>query len=170
MNANNVTSWIHSDGFYNWLVKQSWNGECPKGSGVGTVFSEGIVFGGKMLDGAYSDSIRVTGDTYFIGMQPGAIQSDGAGNTIGAEDPKDSGVRVFAIRPDMPPSIEADTSTWPSLVDDAATFFQESIDSVTQTDIRQIADQYFKDWREWPAGHDDYSQENGPCQVGTRAN
>lgn len=151
MNANNVTSWIRSDGFYNWLVKQSWNGEFPKDSGVGTIFSEGIVFGGKVHDGLYTDSIRVTGDTYQVGMQAGAIKSDAFGNTIGADDPNDISFRAFAIRPDMPLSIQDDTASWPDLRMDAATYFQKSKDSVTIQDICQIAGQYFTDWKEWPA-------------------
>ena len=74
MNANNVTSWVHPDGFFNWLVSQSWNGEFPRGSGVGTIFAEGVVFGGLVNDGKYAQTLRVTGDTYFVGMQPGAMQ------------------------------------------------------------------------------------------------
>jgi hypothetical protein len=150
MNANNLTSWVRSDGFFPAIVGNSWNGEFPKGSGVGTVYQEGIVFGGKVHDGVYTDSIRVTGDTYFIGMQAGAIKSDASGNTIGADDPNDPSVRAFGIRSDMPVSIQYDTAAWPDLKSDAASFFQKGIDSVTAQDVHQIAGQYFKDWTEWP--------------------
>jgi hypothetical protein len=151
MNANNLTSWVRSDGFFPAIVKNSWNGEFPKGSGVGTVYQEGIVFGGKVHDGVYADSIRVTGDTYFIGMQAGAIKSDASGNTIGSDDPNDPSVRAFAVRSDMPASIQYDTAAWPDLKSDAASFFQKGVDSVTAQDVHQIAGQYFKDWTEWPA-------------------
>jgi len=151
MNANNVTCWVRSDGYFPPLVNGNWNGEFPKHSGVGAVYQEGIVFGGKVHDGLYTDSIRVTGDTYFTGMQPGAIRLDGAGNSIGADDPNDPSVRAFAIRPDMPASIQDDTTKWPDLKEDAASFFQKSKDSVSSQDINQIAIQYFKDWNEWPA-------------------
>jgi hypothetical protein len=151
MNANNLTSWVRSDGTFPNLIKESWNGEFPKGSGVGTVYQEGIVFGGKVRDGVYADSIRVNGDTYIIGMQPGSILTDGSGNTIGADNPNDVGVRAFAVRPDMPASIQNDTSSWPILTTDAASYFQKSKDSVTAQHIQQIASQYFKDWLEWPA-------------------
>jgi hypothetical protein len=151
MNANNLTSWVRSDGYFPAIAGNSWNGEFPKGSGVGTVYQEGIVFGGKVHDGVYADSIRVTGDSYFIGMQAGAIKSDASGNTIGADDPNDPSVRAFGVRSDMPASIQYDTAAWPDLKSDAASFFQKGIDSVTAQDVRQIAGQYFKDWTEWPA-------------------
>lgn len=146
MNANNVTSWIHPDGFFNWLIAQSWNGEFPRGSGVGTIFSEGIVFGGLVNDGKYSQTLRVTGDTYFTGMQAGAIHPDGT-----TDDKEDVGSRAFGVRPDMPPSIQSDSKRWPDLTVDAATFLSKPQASVTDGDRAQIAAQYFKDWTEWPA-------------------
>jgi hypothetical protein len=146
MNANNVTSWVHPDGFFNWLISQSWNGEFPRGSGVGTIFSEGIVFGGLVNDGKYSQTLRVTGNTYFTGMQAGAIQPDGT-----TDDKNATESRAFGVRPDMPPSIQGDSKLWPDLTVDAATFFQKPQASVTDGDRAQIAAQYFKDWTEWPA-------------------
>ncbi|MGD0591364.1 MAG: T9SS type A sorting domain-containing protein [Bacteroidota bacterium] len=146
MNANNVTSWVHPDGLFNWLVSQSWNGEFPRGSGVGTIYSEGIVFGGLVNDAKYSQTLRVTGNTYFVGMQAGAIHSDGT-----TDDQNDAGSRAFGVRPDMPPSIQNDSKLWPDLTVDAATFFQKPQASVSDADRAQIAAQYFKDWTEWPA-------------------
>ncbi len=151
MNANNLTAWVKSDGSFPVLVNGQWNGEFPKGSGVGTVYQEGIVFGGKVLDGLFPDSIRVTGNSYFNGMQPGSILIDASGNTTGADNPNDAGVRAFAVRPDMPVSMQNDTSSWPNLIADAASYFQKGKDSVTTQDIQQIAKQYFVDWTEWPA-------------------
>jgi hypothetical protein len=146
MNANNVTSWIHPAGFFNWQVSQSWNGEFPKGSGVGTIFSEGIVFGGLVNDGKYAQTLRVTGDTYFVGMQPGAMHADGTADDINA-----ASSRAFGVRPDMPPSIQSNSKLWPDLTADAATFFQKPQASVTDGDRAQVAAQYFQDWTEWPA-------------------
>ncbi|HEY6951428.1 MAG TPA: hypothetical protein VI758_03410, partial [Bacteroidota bacterium] len=151
MNANNVTSWVQGNGFYPPSVKQEWNGEFPKGTGVGIVYQEGIVFGGKVHDGLYADSIRVTGNNYQAGMQPGAILSDASGNTIGADKIDDQSVRPYSVRPDMPAAIQSDSTKWPDLKIDAATFFQKDTGSVTFSDIRQIANQYFTDWTEWPA-------------------
>ena len=146
MNANNVTSWVHPDGLFNWLIIQSWNGEFPRGSGVGTIYSEGIVFGGLVNDGKYSQTLRVTGDSYFVGMQAGAMHADG---TIDA--PSDPMSRAFGVRLDMPYSIQSNSSLWPDLTIDAATFFQKHQSSVTDTDKAQIAAQYFTDWLQWPA-------------------
>ena len=146
MNANNVTSWVHSDGFFNWLVNQSWNGEFPKASGIGTIFSEGIVFGGFVSDGLYPEKLRVTGCTYFVGMQSGAIHAD---RTV--DNPNALSSRAFGVRADMPPTIAGSPSLWPDLTIDAATFLQKPQSSVTNADKAQIAAQYFTDWTEWPA-------------------
>jgi hypothetical protein len=146
MNANNVTSWVHSDGFFNWLEYQSWNGEFPQSSGVGTIFSEGIVFGGIVSDGLYANPLRVNGDTYFVGMQPGAIHTDGS-----VDDANDINSRAFGVRPDMPPILFGDPTQWPDLTIDAATFFQKPQNTVTSSDKAQIASQYFADWTAWPA-------------------
>lgn len=152
MNANNVTSWARGDGFFNWLVSQSWNGEFPKASGVGTIFAEGIVFGGLVNDGLYTQTLRVTGNTYFVGMRPGSILTDAGGNATGPEAYKDDPlVRVFAVRPDMPLAIQNASASWPDLTNDAATFFQVSSGSVGASQIQTVAEQYFKDWKEWPA-------------------
>ena len=146
MNANNVTSWIRSDGFFDWLVSQFWNGEFPKASGIGTIYSEGIVFGGFVSDGLYPQKLRVTGNTYFVGMQSGAIH---ANRTV--DDPNATSSRAFGVRSDMPPTIADHSSQWPDLTTDAATFFQKPLGSVTNDDKTQIATQYFTDWTEWPA-------------------
>jgi hypothetical protein len=151
MNANNVTSWVRGNGFFNWQIAQSWNGEFPKGSGVGTIFSEGIVFGGFVNDGLHANALRVTGATYFVGLQPGRILTDASGNSTGPEDVASTTNRTYAVRPDLPPALQNDTLLWPDLKTDAATFFQKSSDSVTTSDIAQIANQYFADWAEWPA-------------------
>lgn len=146
MNANNVTSWVHSDGFFNWLVQQSWNGEYPRLSGVGTIFSEGIVFGGKVTDGLYSNTLRVTGDSYQVGMAPGAIHADGT------TDPVDAlSSRAFATRPDMPPTAASTPQDWPNLTADAASYNQVPQASVTDAMVQSLAAQYFTDWKEWPA-------------------
>jgi len=148
MNANNITSWLHDDGFYNWLIAGSWNGEFPKGSGVGFVFSEGIVIGGKVNDGLGTDP-RVEGDTYGVGMQPGIIRVDANGKSLGPEDPNGADVRIWAVRPDVRPG--QPSSQIPDLTSDAATFFQKAPASVTSADINQVLQQYYTDWKQWPA-------------------
>ena len=59
MDVNNITSWINNDGFHPAVVKDSspsgfvWNGAFPKGT-AGGVYTEGIVWGGKVFDGITS--------------------------------------------------------------------------------------------------------------------
>ena len=150
MNGNNVTSWVRPNGFFNWDVAQSWNGEFPKLSGVGTIFSEGIVFGGLCNDGLYSSTLRVTGNTYFNGMQAGQILTDATGNSIGAEDASSSSVnRVWAVRADVSPFVSS--SSYPDLTSDAATYYQISPGAVSSSQIQAIINQYLADWKEWPA-------------------
>jgi len=149
MNINNLTSWIRSDGYYYCELSTSWNGEFPRMSNIGFVYQEGIVFGGFVTDGL-GVSLRVTGNTYFQGLQAGVIKSD-----LSTEDPKDASVkRVWAVRPDMPPTIEGSKSEWPDLSVDATTYYRPANGnsySATSSDIQTIATQYFTDWKEWPA-------------------
>jgi len=146
VNGNNTTSWVVANGFFPWDVAESWNGEFPKSSEIGTIFAEGIVFGGIVKDGI-TPALRVTGNSYFEGLQPGCILPDGS-----AEDPSSDAVnRVWAVRPDMPPGLRGNSSQWPNLATDAATFLQKSASSVSDADIQEIAEQYFVDWEEWPA-------------------
>ena len=148
ISGNNTTTWSRSDGQFPALVANSWNGEFPKGSGVGDIYQEGIVFGGFVNDGLYTNTLRVTGNTYFQGMQPGAMNSDGT------YDPNDAGAssaRAFKVRSDMPPTIESDPTKWADLTSDAAAYNMTPQASVTDAMKSQVASQYFADWKEWPA-------------------
>ncbi len=50
---NNITSWVDERGFHHWVIGGgSWNGAFPNGSNLGVIFSEGIIWGGKVNDGA----------------------------------------------------------------------------------------------------------------------
>ena len=122
MDINNITSWVGDQGFHDRVVGGgSWNGAYPNGANVGVIFSEGIVWGGKVNDGS-SPLVRVDGNTYLSGTK--AI------------------IRLFRVRPDYKTG---------DLTRDAADFFHKSIDSVTVTEIQTLKSQYQKDWDEWPA-------------------
>ncbi len=121
ISVNNITTWVGNNGFHDWVVASSWNGAFPNGSNVGAIFAEGIVWGGKVNDGA-SPTIRVNGNTYGSGCAPIT--------------------RLFRVRPDYKTG---------DLSKDAANFFAKSLGSVTDADIQQLRDQYEKDWNEWPA-------------------
>jgi len=69
LNINNVTMWVGSDGFHDWVVGGSWNGAFPNGSSVGAIFAEGIVWGGLVDDGNLP-VVRVNGNTYGTGCYP----------------------------------------------------------------------------------------------------
>lgn len=146
MNCNNITAWVSSSGFFPSIANNTWNGEFPKGSGVGSIFSEGIVYGGLVNDGR-SPLVRVGGATYRSGMKPGRILTDGAGNVTGPQDPSDPAARVYRVRPDVRPGQLA----FPDLTDDAASFFQIPGINVEQSQIQLLKDQYMSDWTNWPA-------------------
>ena len=120
VDINNITTWVRDDGFHDWAVGGSWNGTFPKGT-AGFVFSEGLVWGGKVFDGG-TQLVRVGGSTYINGNK--AI------------------TRLYRVRPDWATA---------DLTDDAANFFQVTPDQVTDAMIEQLRAQYKKDWLEWPA-------------------
>lgn len=121
ININNITSWVRQDGFHDWLVGGNWNGSFPINHYIGTIFTEGIVWGGKVLDGTAPD-IRVNGNTYGTGCV--------------------SQIRIFRVRTDYQTA---------DLTMDAATFFNIAPGEVTQYEISQVYMQYQTDWNEWPA-------------------
>lgn len=120
---NNITSWVGADGFHDWVVASSYNGAFPKGTAVGSIFAEGMVWGGEVNDGQ-TPVIRVNGNTFGTGCSS-------------FFDP----ARVFKVRPDFQTG---------SLADDAASFFDKPIGAVSEGDINTIKLQYAKDWLEWP--------------------
>jgi hypothetical protein len=124
VDINNITSWVGADGFHDWVVSGSWNGMFPKGSNIGVIFAEGIVWGGKVNDGE-SQPIRVNGNTYGTGCQS-------------VFNPP----RVYRVRPDYQDG---------SLADDAANFNNIALGQVSQGDIDALRAQYATDWNEWPA-------------------
>lgn len=142
IDANNLTSWIQADALWPPVVGESWNGEFPKGSEVGVVFQEGIMFGGLVYDRTYP-SLRVDGSMYSTTMQAGKILTGSDGKVVGAENANDSTVaRVWRVRPDYRTA---------SLIDDAKAFFNEDSSKVTAQQIQQLRSNYESDWNDWPA-------------------
>ncbi len=124
LDINGITTWVGSDGFHDWVVAGSWNGSYPKGSNIGAIFAEGIVWGGIVNDGQ-SPKIRVDGNTYGTGC-------------LSVFDPP----RVYRVRPDYKTG---------SLNDDAANFNSIGLGQVTDGDVSTLRQQYETDWNEWPA-------------------
>ena len=121
MDINNITCWVGSDGYHDWVVGGSWNGAFPNGANAGAIFAEGIVWGGKVNDGL-SPALRVNGNTYGTGCS--AI------------------TRLYRVRPDYKSG---------NLTQDAADFLSVDPGAVSSGDVQSLRDQYQKDWNEWPA-------------------
>jgi hypothetical protein len=163
MNVNNITSWISvisSPGGLGWppLIRNSWNGTFPRGSGVGMIYREGLIIGGLVNDGSLP-VLRAQGVFYRTSMIPGKIIAQGQ-----AENPDDPNVRrVWRVRPDYRTA---------DLRADAAEFFQKPLKDVTDADVAAVRQQYENDWMDWPAskgapwytttGPDAYQVKYGP--------
>ena len=163
MDVNNITSWISviaSPGGLGWppLIRNSWNGTFPRGSGVGMIYREGLMIGGLVNDGSLP-VLRAQGVFYRTSMIPGKITAQGQ-----AENPSDPNVRrVWRVRPDYKTA---------DLRADAAEFFQKSLKDVTDADVAAVRQQYENDWMDWPAskgapwytttGPDAYQVKYGP--------
>jgi Secretion system C-terminal sorting domain len=120
MDINNITLWVRNDGFHDWVTNDSYCSTFPKGT-TGPLFTEGIVWGGKVFDG--NDTIvRVNGCTYKYGNY--SIE------------------RLYRVRSDY---LNTD------LTDDAANFFLVPENQVNESMISAVYNQYEKDWKEWPA-------------------
>ncbi|HKI78089.1 MAG TPA: T9SS type A sorting domain-containing protein [Ignavibacteriaceae bacterium] len=123
IDVNNITSWISNDGGHPPIYLsegETYNGSFPKGT-AGFVYTEGIVWGGKVYDGS-SSIIRVCGNTYTYGTSPLT--------------------RLYRVRPDYDVA---------DLKDDASNYYGCSIDSVSESMTELLHNQYKKDWNEWPA-------------------
>ena len=121
LDINNLTSYIQNDGTHPPVVALSWAGQFPKGSGLGGIFQERVLWAGKVTDGG-SQIVRIGGNTYASGNY--------------ATSP------MFRVRPDYKTA---------DLTDDAANFYQVSPSAVTSGQISTIFQQYDNDWKNWPA-------------------
>jgi len=146
-NISNWGYWVYYNGQTGISPDGSSGGIYPRGT-AGAIFQDGFVWGGKFdTDGDnIGDHIRVGGQTYNIGTQPGRVitggdYDDGAFELASTSDPL---VRVFRIRPDY------ENLSHAMLAQDAAEQNGVSISSVTTAMTQEIKDQYALDWEEWP--------------------
>jgi hypothetical protein len=146
-NISNWAYWVYSNGQSGHTPSGVSGGIYPRGT-AGAIYQDGFVWGGKFdanNDGT-AEEIRVGGQTYNIGTQPGRVIIGGrydAGN-FELADVTDPLVRVFRIRPDYMNLNHA------MLVQDAAEQNEISTSSVTTAMTQEIIDQYALDWAEWP--------------------
>ena len=146
LNINSLESWVNTNGHFDAVLHSSWNGSYPRGSEVGVIFREGIVWGVKVTDADASGlKVRVGGSSQTNGLQGGkAVGYAGSPSysaPTGFEDPADQ--QVWRVRTDY---LTAD------LAIDAASFNLTNIASVSDDEIADLLVQYKHDWDHWPAG------------------
>ena len=144
VNVGQVAMWIESDGISATYPFGALSGfYYPRGSTPSTAFiyQDGFLWGGLVQDGI-TPEIRVGGQTYASGCDPGAIISKGV-----AEDDEDreNVWRIWRIRRDF--------ATVPddALTQDASEFNDIAANSVTAGDIQALRALYREDWVDWPA-------------------
>jgi hypothetical protein len=140
-NISNWGYWIYYTGKSGNQPNGSSGGIYPRGT-AGAIYQDGFVWGGQVdTDGdGVGDDIRVGGQTYNIGTQPGQITASGT-----AADITDPEVKVYRIRSDW-------RTLAGSMVKQDAMELNElsSLGSVTESMTDAVIAQYEEDWNEWP--------------------
>ncbi len=140
-NISNWGYWIYYDGKSAQQPNSSSGGIYPRGT-AGAIYLDGFVWGG-MIDttgDGVGDDIRVGGQTYNIGTQPGRILPDGS-----ASDITDSDVKVYRVRTDWK------DLTVEMVKQDAMELNElSSLNDVTDAMCEDVIAQYEEDWKEWP--------------------
>ncbi|MEJ2637719.1 MAG: hypothetical protein P8184_20850 [Calditrichia bacterium] len=94
LNINNFSAWISDDGMSGYNPVNNTAGVIyPRGT-ANIIFQDGFIWGGFARDGK-EPSLRVGGQTYNVGTQPGRILSVGV-----PQDLSDPRVRIYRIRRD----------------------------------------------------------------------
>lgn len=127
-NANNMFIWVKSNGI---TGHTPWNASgiyFPQRA-AGVIYTEGIVWGGNVIDGE-SPQLRVGGSTYLTNLDQGAIMGIRTGNY---ENPSAEDVRLWRVH-----------RNWQMI---------DLLDEVLYRDLSEadILEQYETDWDEWPA-------------------
>lgn len=142
LNINTITTFSDTKGFFDAVIAGSWNGEYPKGSGVGVIFREGIVWAAKVNDGGVL-VVRAGGSSQTNGLQGGGeigYVADPYNAPTGFED--EATTQVWRVRTDYFTA---------NLTGDAASFNIKGIGSVTDEDTDNMLAQYAHDWDHWPS-------------------
>ena len=144
LNINSLESWAATNGFFDAIVGGGWNGSYPRGTQVGVIFREGIVWGAKVTDDEVL-RVRVGGSSQANGLNGGKAVGYVA-NPYSAptdfEDPSSSAQQVWRVRTDWETA---------DLTIDAASFNLTATGSVTAEEIESVKTQYSHDWNHWPA-------------------
>ena len=149
-NISNWAYWVYYNGQSAHAPDGSSGGIYPRGT-AGSIYQDGFVWGGKYDtdDDGIGDNIRVGGQTYNIGTQPGWVITGGAyeDGSYEVASPRDPAVRVYRIRPNY------ESLSHAQLIQDAAEQNMTDPSSVTTAMTQDIIDQYELDWDEWPVEH-----------------
>ena len=145
INIGNWGYWYVNDGM---TAHSPYTGDAggfyPRGT-AGAIYREGLVWGGIVDDPSSDTKLRVGGNTYNVGTQPGWIVTPGDGtNPPVAVDATDDRARIYRIRSDWA------TLTASAVLTDAAEFFNVSPDAVTESMTDDIIESYKNDWKNWP--------------------
>jgi hypothetical protein len=131
-NIGNWGYWFKNDGTSaNDPFTGGSGGYYPVGT-AGAIYRDGLVWGGIVDDPNSTTQLRVGGNTYSVGTQPGVIGGD----------PNSS--RIYRIRADW-------AILTPAMVyADAAMLNNVSQDAVTDAMANEVIELYKSDWKNWP--------------------
>jgi len=140
-NIGNWAYWMYDDGQSGIEPDGTSGGFYPRGTSA-VIFEDGFVWGGFLTEAATGlppeQPMRVGGQTYRIGTQPGNILSVG-----GAADAVENN-RIYRIRVDWA------TLSYGQVAQELAEALQKSVNDVTQAEADDLIEQYRIDWNEWP--------------------
>lgn len=145
-NINNITSWISRDGRSAHTPSGNSGSIYPKNTAA-VVYQDGIVWGGIVNDMRHPQlpKLRVGGQTYGAGTQPGHIITPGTSTSDPILSDANAAV-VYRIRKDW----QLLSIGNPELIEDAATVNEVSINNVTTLMQQELLDDYAFSWNNWP--------------------
>lgn len=146
-NSNGISAWVRNDGQSSAHPNGLAGTIYPRGSAE-VAYRDGIVWGGLVND-TRSPSLprlRVGGQTYNIGTQPGHIATPGTANTAPVAANSNNAF-VYRIRKDW----QLLNISSPEILQDAAEINLINIGMVTNQMAQEVLDDYANDWNNWPS-------------------
>lgn len=135
LNINEFEYWVKKDG----SIPALGHGAGLFPHGINVIYIDGLIWCAKTHDGT-EPILRAGGSTYVSGLKAGKVLFDVSGNVIGSERPNEQ--HIWRVREDYKTA---------DLTNDAASFFQKSVGTISTADKKAIYDQYEHDWYNWPA-------------------
>ena len=146
ININNWQYWEQ----YNGISAHSPYEDVPGGvypkNKTEVIFQDGFVWAGFVQDNdPTKPSLRIGGQTYFSGTQPGWIKIPGdALNPPIAVSHENDSIRIYRVRSDI------FTVSNEELRKDASDIYNLPLADITANHLEQLQKQYINDWKEWP--------------------